>query len=64
MVVWLLGARKSQSWGVVTAPYATLLGGSKSQKTLFCKSFRESSSHHFEPFPDEKYSKLTILDHF
>ena len=32
--------------------------------SILSKSCRESNSHHFEPFPDEKYSIMTILDHF
>ena len=37
MVEWLLGARKSQSLGVMTVPHATSVGGSKSQKFYFVK---------------------------
>ena len=36
----------------------------KVKKFILSKSGRVFISHHFGPFPDEKYSKLTILDHF
>jgi hypothetical protein len=37
----------------------------KKSKIGFCQNREENfNSHHFEPFPDEKYAKLTILDHF
>jgi hypothetical protein len=34
MVEWLLGAKKSQSFGVITATHATSVGGLKSQKFI------------------------------
>jgi hypothetical protein len=36
----------------------------KVKKLILSKSGRVFNSHHFGPFLDEKYSKLTILDHF
>ena len=37
MVVWLLGARKSQSWDVVIVQFATSAKESKSQTFYFVK---------------------------
>jgi hypothetical protein len=36
----------------------------RAKNTILSKSCREFNSRHFEPFPGEKYSILTILDHF
>jgi len=39
-------------------------GSNKSRIWFLSKSCRVFNSHHFGPFPVEKYSILTILEHF
>jgi hypothetical protein len=54
MVVWLIGARKIQSCGVMTAH---MQPRSKGQEV---KNMILTNIYEFTTFPNEKYSKLTI----
>ena len=60
--VWALKNPKVEvSWHPTMQPWSE---GHKVKNFMLSKSCRVFNFHHFRPFPDEKYSKLTILDHF
>ncbi len=66
LIIWLSGFWALENPKVRVSWLSNLQPRLKNQRvtnSVLSKSCRKSNSHHFEPFPDEKYAKLTILDH-
>jgi hypothetical protein len=61
MVVCLFSAKNEVSLLTHMPPCSE---DEKVKKFVLSKSGREFNSYHLGPFPVEKYSILTILDHF
>jgi hypothetical protein len=64
MVVCLLGAKNRKVEVSLLTHMQPCSEDEKVKNFVFSKSGREFNSYHLGPFPVEKYSILTILDHF
>jgi hypothetical protein len=64
MVVCLLGAKNRKVEVPLLIHLPPCSEDEKFKNFVFSKSSIEFNSYHFESFPVEKYSILTILDHF
>ncbi len=67
LIIWLSGFWELENPKVGVSWLSNLqhqLEDQRVENSDWSKSGRESNSHHLGPFPDEKYSTMTILDHF
>ena len=64
MVVCLLGAKNRKVDVSLLTHMPPCSEDEKVKNFVLSKSGREFNSYHLGPFPVEKYSILTILDHF